>query len=192
MGLEVVIGEIRAKGQREADEIRQEGQQESTQILKTAQERAEKIKMDTEDDVEKQIAHILNQEISAANLTVKRQLLNTQKDLMDQVYQSALASISQLPADFHRTSMKKLLEKASGEISAGVVHCNERDLPVMKELLAQNPALKGYTPGKTLDLEGGIIVESEDGELQLDYSYATFLEQVWETGLKDASAILFG
>lgn len=192
MGLEVVIEEIRAKGQREAELIRQEGQQEAMQILKSAQERAEKIKLDADGKVEKQIAHIHNQEVSAANLKVKRQLLNTQKELLDRVCQAALASISGLPADFHRAAMKELLERASKEIPDGIVHCRERDLPVLKELLTKDPAFQGYSPGKALDIEGGIIVESRDGELQLDYSYATFLEQVWETGLKDASAILFG
>jgi V/A-type H+/Na+-transporting ATPase subunit E len=42
------------------------------------------------------------------------------------------------------------------------------------------------------DIEGGVIVESRDGTLQIDFSYRTFLDQVWESGLKDASDILFG
>jgi V/A-type H+-transporting ATPase subunit E len=192
MGLDVVIEEIRAKGQREAGEIRLEGQNEGTQILKAAQEKAEKIKMDVESDVEKQISHLMNQEISAANLVVKRLQLNTQKELLDQVYQNALSSISRLPEDFHREALKLVLGKAVKEIPRGIVHCNERDMPALKQLLAQDPGLKGYSTGKTQKIEGGVIVESEDGELQIDYSYATFLEQVWETGLKDASAILFG
>jgi len=192
MGLEVVIEEIRAKGQREAELIRQEGQQEATQILKDAQERAEKIKLDAESELEKQISHLMNQEISAANLVVKRLQLNTQKELLDQVYQNALSSISRLPEDFHRKALKTMLQKAEKEIPRGIVHCNERDMPALKQILAQDPGLKGYSTGKTQKIEGGVIVESEDGELQLDYSYRTFLDQVWETGLKDASAILFG
>jgi V/A-type H+-transporting ATPase subunit E len=51
--------------------------------------------------------------------------------------------------------------------------------------------LKGYTKGDPVEIEGGVIIESKDGELQLDYSYRTFLNGVWETGLKDASGILF-
>ncbi|HUU76028.1 MAG TPA: V-type ATP synthase subunit E family protein [Methanoregulaceae archaeon] len=192
MGLEVVIEEIRAKEQKEADLIRQDAQQEVNSILTAAQERAEKIKLDAEHDVKKQISHIENQEISAANLVVKRQLLNTQKELLDQVYQTALQSISQLSPDFHREMLKNLLQKAVKEIAEGIVHCNERDMPALKEILVQDPALKGYSPGKTQNIEGGIIVESGDGELQIDYSYRTFLDQAWVTGLKDASGILFG
>jgi V/A-type H+-transporting ATPase subunit E len=44
---------------------------------------------------------------------------------------------------------------------------------------------------RLLKTDGGIIVESDDGQLQVDYSYRTFLNQVWESGLKDASDSLF-
>jgi hypothetical protein len=40
-------------------------------------------------------------------------------------------------------------------------------------------------------IEGGVIIESKDSSLQIDLSYRTFLDRVWETGLKDASDILF-
>jgi V/A-type H+-transporting ATPase subunit E len=42
-----------------------------------------------------------------------------------------------------------------------------------------------------MDIEGGVIIESNDRTLQIDLSYRTFLDCVWETGLKDASDILF-
>jgi V/A-type H+-transporting ATPase subunit E len=45
--------------------------------------------------------------------------------------------------------------------------------------------------GDPVDIPGGIIVESTDGELKIDYSYRTFLDEIWESGLKDASDILF-
>jgi V/A-type H+-transporting ATPase subunit E len=42
-----------------------------------------------------------------------------------------------------------------------------------------------------VNIEGGIIMESKDGQLQIDYSYRNFLDIVWEASLKDASDILF-
>ena len=95
MGLESVVNEIREKGQKEAAAIRQETAAEVEKILKAAQTRAEKIKMAANEDVEKQVSHILSQEVSAANLMVKRDLLNAQKSLLDEVYTSTLTSVSQ-------------------------------------------------------------------------------------------------
>ncbi|MCG7855093.1 MAG: V-type ATP synthase subunit E [Methanoregulaceae archaeon] len=192
MGLEVVIEEIRDKGKREADRIRQETQAEVSSILKTAQEKAERIKLAVDQDVERQKSHIMNQEVSAANLVVKRQLLNTQKDLLDQVYSVALSSIARLPEDVHREVLKSLLSKAKAEIPEGIVHCNGRDSETLNRILAGDTTLKGYVAGKTVEIEGGIIIESKNGEIQIDYSYRTFLDEIWETGFKDASEILFG
>ncbi|MCE5298064.1 MAG: V-type ATP synthase subunit E family protein [Methanoregulaceae archaeon] len=191
MGLEVVIEEIRAKGKNESERIRKDTQAEVNSILKAAQEKAERIKLAADQDVEKQTSHIMNQEASAANLVVKRQLLNTQKDLLDQVYSDALSRIARLPEDFHRDAMKTLLAKAKAEIPEGIVHCSQRDNEILSRILSSDTSLKGYTKGAPVEIEGGVIIESKDGELQIDYSYRTFLSGVWETGLKDASGILF-
>ena len=191
MGLEVVIREIRDKGTREADQIRQETQAEVTTILTTAQEKAERIKVGIDQDVERQTSRIMNQEVSAANLKVKRLILNTQKDLLDTVYATALASIAGLPEDFHREALKRLLSKVKAEIPDGIVHCSRKDSETLARILSGDPTMKGYSVGEPVDIDGGIIIESKDGELQIDYSYRTFLNMVWETGLKDASEILF-
>ncbi len=191
MGLEVVIDEIRENGKREADRIRKETDAEVGSILKAAQEKAERIKLAAEQDIQKQTGHITNQEASAANLVVKRQLLNTQKELLDQVYSAALSRIAALPEDFHRDAIKTLLSRAKAEIPEGIVHCNRRDSEILSRILSSDTSLKGYTKGDPMEIEGGVIIESKDGELQLDYSYRTFLNGVWETGLKDASGILF-
>jgi V/A-type H+-transporting ATPase subunit E len=192
MGLEVVIGEIREKGKKEEDRIRQDTQAEVRSILTAAQEKAAKIKLAADQETERQTSHLMNQEVSAANLVVKRQLLNTQKDLLDQVYRTALEKIAALPQDFHREALKNLLAKAKAEIPEGIVHGNSRDHEILSGLISSDPALKGYELGKPIEMEGGVIIESKDGELQIDFSYRTFLNGVWETGLKDASGILFG
>ena len=191
MGLEVVIEEIRDKGQTEADRIRRETRAEVASILGAAQEKAERIKLAADQDVERQTTHIMSQEASAANLVVKRQFLNTQKDLLDKVYSAALSQIARLPEDFHRDAMKRLLLKAKAEIPEGIVHSNTRDSETLSRILSSDTSLAGYTNGDPVEIEGGVVIESKDGELQIDYSYRTFLNSVWETGLKDASGILF-
>jgi len=191
MGLEAVIGEIRAKGQKEADAIRVETRNEVTRILNSSQDKAAKIKLAADESVQKQIRNLESQELSAANLVVKRELLNTQKELLDQVYKNVLKTLQTLPESFHREAIKSLLQGAKQQIPEGIVHCNERDLQVLKEVIAQNNEFKEYTAGNAVDIEGGIIVESRDKTLQIDSSYRTFLNQVWETGLKDASDTLF-
>jgi len=178
----------RAKG---GEKIRAETRADVEEILKNAQVRAAEIKVSVEEEAGRTASHTINQEVSAANLVVKRQVLNAQKKLLDQVYSASLAAVGDLPAEFHEKALTELLKRAAKEIKKGVVHANERDLPVVEEIISRLKTLSGYTVGDPVDIPGGIIVESTDGELKIDYSYRTFLDEIWESGLKDASDILF-
>ena len=192
MGLEAVVEEIREKGKREAEKIRAESKQETDKILAAAGRRAGEIKLAAEAESAKQTTHIIEQEVSAANLLVKRELLNTQKALLDMVYEHVLAEIAGLPESFHREAINKLLTEANKEISQGKIYCNKRDMAAVKAVIAENPEFSRLKVGTPVNIDGGVLVEGEGGELQIDYSYRTFLAKVWESGLKDASDILFG
>ncbi|WP_292394866.1 V-type ATP synthase subunit E family protein [Methanoculleus sp. UBA303] len=191
MGLEAVVNEIREKGRREVEAARVSARADVEEILKDAQARAAAIKVSAEEEADRAAAHIANQEASAANLVVKRQVLNAQKTLLDQVYSASLAAVGDLPAEFHEKALTDLLKRAAKEIKKGTVHANKRDIPVVEKILGETKSLSGYTVGDPVTIPGGIIVESNDGELQIDYSYGTFLDEIWESALKDASDILF-
>ncbi|WML67375.1 MAG: V/A-type H+/Na+-transporting ATPase subunit E [Methanoregula sp. SKADARSKE-2] len=192
MGLEAVVEEIREKGRSEAAKIRAESKAKSDQILAAANKRVEEIKIAAETEVAKQADHLISQESSAASLLVKRESLNTQKALLDKVYEATRAEIASLPESFHREAIKKLLSEAKKEIPQGTIFCSARDVPAAEAVIAEDPALSGFRVGEPVKIDGGILVEDETGGLQIDYSYRTFLTRVWETGLKDAYDILFG
>ena len=190
MGLDAVIAEIKDKGRKEADTIVQDGSGRKDEIMKAAGLEVEKIQQIVKGDVEKNLSHIISQEEAAAHLIVKRQVLNAQKDLMDQVYKQALDKITSMPESFHEEAITSLLKKAKEEIPKGKVSCAARDEKILKNVL-KGSEFSAYTFGSVIETDGGIIVESDDGQLQVDYSYRTFLNQVWESGLKDASDSLF-
>ncbi|ABS56862.1 H+-transporting two-sector ATPase, E subunit [Methanoregula boonei 6A8] len=191
MGLEAVLEEIREKGRKEADAIRAESKMDSDRILAEADQKVAGIKAEAEEASTKQAARVTAQEISAANLLVKREILNTQKGLLDEVYEGTIAEIAKLPESFHREAIKKLLTEAKKEIPKGKIHCNARDEAAAKAVLAEKE-FSGFILGEPAHIDGGILIEGEGGELQIDYSYRTFMNKVWESGLKDASDILFG
>jgi len=192
MGLEAVVEDIRGKCKSEAEKIQAESRKEVNNILAAADKRVTEIKLAAEDDVVKQAAHLMSNEVSAANLLVKRELLNTKKEMLNQVYQTTLAEISWLPESFHKEAINKLLTDAKKEIPKGTIYCNARDVPAAKAVLSEHRDFAGLSLGNPIDIEGGIIIEGEGGWLKIDYSYRTFLDRVWESGLKDASDILFG
>lgn len=192
MALDAVIEEIREKAGREAAELDASANAEVQRILSEAQKKVEEIKISTEEEVNRQTDHIRKQEMAAANLAVKREILNTQKEILDQVFSATVAAIANLPAQFHAKAATELLSRIAGEIPGGTVFCNSRDAAAVQEALSGVDALKGFTFGGSVEIDGGIVAESRDGSMQLDYSYHTFMTGIWESGLKDASHIMFG
>lgn len=191
MGLEAVVGDIKEKGKKEVAAVQAETQAEVTRILTEAQERAAAIKQQASDEVERDAKRIVNQEVSAANLAVKREMLNAEKDTLGRVHEDVIARIADLPASFHEKALRALLPEAAAAVEGGVVYCNARDIPTVKKIIAGSKDLAEFSVGEPVSIEGGIVIESADGRMKIDYSYRTFMETVWESGLKDASDILF-
>ena len=192
MGLEAVVGDIRERGKKEAEAIKSETQRDVSETLQAAQAEVQAIKLEAEREVEEQSARIIDLEVSSAHLVVKRQVLNAQKGLLDAVYRKTLASTGNLPDSFHRKVLAHLLNQVARDIPEGTVYTRKQDVPTVEQLIAENKALSGYRLGDPVDIEGGIIVESARGDMKVDLSYRTYLDQAWEIGLKDASDILFG
>ena len=196
MGLEVVVDEIKAKGDAQAAKIIADAKAEADAVVAAANKRAEDIKLAAEKEAAgktikaaEQSDRMLVRETASANLIVKREELNAQKELLDKVYAAAEQEIANLPADVHAKAVKELIKQAAGQMTAGEVFCNTRDEAAAKEALGE---ISGFSFGGIKDIDGGVIVQSTDGQLTLDYSYKTFMGEVWESSLKDASEILFG
>ena len=192
MALDAVVSEIRDKGIRESERIKSEAKNEVDAILAEAQEKVIAIKMAAEEDANRQEGYIIAQEVAAANLAVKRETLNAQKDVLDEVFGRVVVDIAALPDEFHRKAIRELCKAAAKELGEGLFYCNERDVRAVEDALSSLKTLSGFSLAGTKDITGGLIAESADGSLQLDFSYSTFISEVWESGLKDASDILFG
>lgn len=191
MGLEAVVGDIKEKGEKEVAAIQAETRAEMTRILTEAQERAASLKQQASEEVERDVRRIINQEVSAANLAVKREMLNAEKDTLGRVRETVISRIADLPAAFHEKALHALLPEAAASVGGGMVYCNARDIPTVKKILAKDRDLAEFSVGEPVPIEGGVVIESADGRMKIDYSYRTFLETVWESGLKDASDVLF-
>ncbi|MDR0438965.1 MAG: V-type ATP synthase subunit E [Methanocalculaceae archaeon] len=191
MGLEVVVNEIKVKGDREAARIKSEADAEAKIMVAEATKRAEEIRIVAETDATLQADRIMIRETAAANLVVKRDLLNAQKELLDKVYNEAAKEITNLPVDIHAKAVRSLLKDAVKQIKEGIVYANQRDEEATKAALLELKTLSGFTFGGITDIDGGVVVQSIDGKFTLDLSYRTFMGEVWESSLKNASEILF-
>ncbi len=183
MGLDAIVEEIKAKGRAEADRINQETDKEVSSILTDAQSQAARIKVIRQDAAKKDIERLKLQELSSANLEVKRAMLNARKELLDEVNEKAKDGISKLPTDKNQKLLRSIIEKNQANNSR--ISSNKKDEPEVRKL----SKLK-YSGD--INCIGGVIIENENGTEYLDLRYETILKKVSERSLKQVSDILFG
>ncbi len=180
MGLEVVVQDVLARGEEEANHIKQEGADEANAIIATAENTAHQILKEKREQAIDQIDRRRNREISSANLDVKRAILNTKKELLDGIYNAAIEALASLPEPEREIIIKKLLESQT-EFTR--VFSNKND-----EALVRRISHLEY--GGTISCSGGVMLENEDGTVIRDLTIDTLLSDVREKSLKQLLEIL--
>ena len=183
MGLEAIVGEIKAKGMAEADRISGETEQEVSRIITDAEEAAEKLKTSKEEAIGKEIERLKQQELSSANLEIKKAKLNARKEILDEVYENSKESVKKLPAEKNLKLLKSIIEK--NEKNNAKIYSRDKDKAAVKKLTKLEYA-------GVIDCIGGVVIENEGGTEVLDFRYDTILKNVSEQSLKQVSDVLFG
>ncbi|MHC1626735.1 MAG: V-type ATP synthase subunit E family protein [Methanoculleaceae archaeon] len=191
MGLDAVVEEIREKMRKEVEAIDRETQEEVNRILTAAQAQAEEIKLQTEEEVRRETNLIIENEKASARMAVNRKILNARKEMLDRLRGAALEAVRNLPRSFHDRALRRLLKQAAKEIPTGRVYCSPEDQQLVEKILGGLKRLSGLSFAGTADIIGGVLVESEDGMIQIGYQYETLLDEIWESEVKEASGILF-
>jgi V/A-type H+-transporting ATPase subunit E len=114
---------------------------------------------------------------------VKRALLNSRKEVLDEVYEKSKESLIKLPPEKNQNILKNILDQ-TGSTSARI-YSNAKD----KELVKKFTKLKH---AGEIECIGGVILENESGTESLDFRYEMILKNVSEQSLKQVSDILFG
>jgi V/A-type H+-transporting ATPase subunit E len=110
-------------------------------------------------------------------------MLNARKEVLEKVYNQAFNEIAGLPADKQEKLLKNIIE--SHESEGTRIYSNKESEDMVKKLSSLEYA-------GNIDCVGGVVIESEDGSIRLDYTYDEILDSVYEQNLKQISDILFG
>ena len=180
MGLEVVVKDVLARGEEEANRITQEGMDEATAQIRGAENTARQILEERREQTAQQIERRKSREISSVNLEVKRAILNTKKELLDKVYSEALGALAALSESEREAIIKRQLESHTGSKR---VFSNSRDESIVRRIT-------DLEYGGTILCSGGIVLENEDGTVIHDLTFDTLLGSVRETSLKQLLEIL--
>jgi len=180
MGLEVVVKDVLARAEEEANHIREQGTSEANAIIDGAENTARQILAEKREQTTELIERRRNREISSANLEVKRAVLNAKKELLEEAYKEALGVLASLPEAEREAIIRKLL---GAQTESTRVFSNRTDESLVKRI-------SGLEYGGTISCSGGVILENEDGTVLRDLTFDTILSSVRETSLKRLLEIL--
>jgi V/A-type H+-transporting ATPase subunit E len=185
MALDNVVGQILESANKEADTLTQEAEREKASILKQADEQLAVKQKAEQKDLEQTLTRMRQQELSSAELEAKRVTLNARKQVLDNTFQTTLKDLGSMGVEDKTRLYKKILNKGLATLPNAKVFCPKGD----SKYVAGAPGVRSV---EEKDMEPGLILESADGTVSLDYRFKTILEGVWEKELKNVSNILFG
>lgn len=121
-------------------------------------------------------------EHAAAEFEGKRMLLDVKKAAIETVMQEARKRLQKLSSVERKELVEQLMNKAGKEIDVKKVYVNAKDMPTLK--------------GRSITIVeksmlGGLIAETGDGEISIDFSFEMLLEQLQQEHLREISEVLF-
>lgn len=185
MSLDKVVKDILRRGEERKREILKLGEKERDEIVSQADRRIEENRNKGMRRTEAQMAQLEQQELSSAELESKKALLAAQRRVMEELKEEVLAELAEYPKDKRKKLYAKLAAKAKKELGDCLVYSNKNDKGVMTL-----PA--GMTAGGTIECRGGLVFESKDRSVRLDYRFETIVDEVWNREMQRIFAKLFG
>ncbi len=185
MGLEKVKQEILEKAKGEAAAAIDAANAEARAIMKSAEKQIRDYEKTIDDDIERTAEVMKRREVASAELEVQKQALSLKNELINSIFSEARKKLGQLTEKGREAHIKTLLDAAFRELDAAVIRCSHKDAKFVQ----------GRGKVKIVEddsIGGGIIAESSDGRLRVDYSYDTLLEQARAKVLSDVARTLFG
>src|SRR4030042_1239375 len=185
MSLNKVVDEILRKGEERKREIIQLGQKERDEQVLQADKKIQENRQKAEKRSEAKTAQMEQQELSSAELESKKTLLAAQRKVMEDLRSQALEELASYPSDKRKKVYSKLVSRAKKELGDCYVYTNKADKPLL-----QLPS--GMTSGGVIDCAGGLIFESKDRTVRLDYRFESILDDVWNGKIREIYEKLFG
>jgi V/A-type H+-transporting ATPase subunit E len=162
MSLDKVVEDILRKGEEKKREIIRQGEQERDQVLHQAKADAE-----------------------ASREKADRQFQVTVSQMEQQELSSAEQELAHLPAERRKPLYDKLVAKAQKELGACYVYSTEEDRALLK-------LPKGMEDGGSIECTGGLVFETKDRSVRLDYRFESLMEEVWNRKMQEIYGKLFG
>jgi len=187
MGIEKLKGSLLAEAQEDAHKIVASAQGQAKSITEEERGKCSAIRKEAEAEVERLVVEQRNERLAWARLESRRILAEAREDAMKGVIDDFFDG---LKAGCKSPAYKKLVAGAASEalkeLGSG---CTIHVVRGEKSLISAN---KGSKVAEDLEGLGGVMVESADGKLRMDYTLETLFETKRDDIRKQVYEKLFG
>lgn len=185
MALANVTQEISKAADEKVAAIRAEADAEIAKIKADADAKIAETKEKEDKKLKEAVERLDRQELSSAELESKKIVLAKKKELLTEAFDSTLSGLENAPSDVKLAQYKAMVEAAKKII----------DNP--KAVMSENDSFTAADLGvasveKDSRIKAGLILQSEDGSVEVDMQYSTLLQAIWDREMKSVSDILFG
>jgi V/A-type H+/Na+-transporting ATPase subunit E len=185
MALDDVKMEIGHSADQSAAAIKASADAEIAKIAADADAQISIINEKEEKRLKEEVERLGRQEISSGELESKKIVLAKKKEVLAKAFSETLSSLESAPADKKLEQYKKMVAASKQVIDKPKAYIAPGDKFTAADLGVSSVA-------KNSTITGGLILESEDGTIQVDMQYKTILQTLWDREMKSLSDILFG
>ncbi len=171
MGIEKLKGSLLSEAKNEAKQIVAEARSKADAILKEEKERQGRAKERAEKELSTLLEGQHNERLAWARLEAKRIKAEAEDDVINKGMEEVIASLKELrktPA--YRNFVKRSVLDGCKEAGSRSV------IRVVKGERKLVPKVSSARIVEDLDGLGGVVVESNDGKVRMDYSLETLIE----------------
>jgi|GEM_PF-251433 len=184
MALESVTKEIEAEAQARAAVILKQRDDEVRAINEKADAQIAEMKEKQDKKVAETVGNLARQERSSAELESKKVVLSKKKEVLNRAFETSLRDLENMPADKKLAYYKAMVASAKNVI------------PEPKAVISVNDKFSAADLGvssveQSSKVRSGIILQSEDGKIEVDMQFSVLLKSVWDSNIKEISEILF-
>ena len=184
MALESVTKEIEVAAQASAAKIRKDMEAEIEAINAETEAQISEMKEKQDKKVKEAVDALTRQGRSSAELESKKIVLSKKKEVLNRAFEVALADLESMPANKKLAYYKAMVASA------------KKIIPEPKALISVNDKFTAADLGvKTVEptskVSSGLILQSEDGKIEVDMQYSVLLKSIWDSNVRQVSDILF-
>ena len=182
MGLDEVKKQLIEDAQKQARLFVDEAKKEAKKILADAEAEAKQYELQLKVNTEKMLEAAEKRESAAAEFGGKRLVLDIKKSILLDTIEVAKKKMLQLSSEQKKVILQRMLDKAQKEIEVKTVYLNMNDMSFIKN--------KGITVKEAV-ICGGMIAETGDGKVSINWGFDATIDQVKEKYLREISEVLF-